>query len=46
MIRSKAVRVKGTDVIIRADRHLMARMLVVAQARSMDLRKVLTHELG
>ena len=32
--------------MIKADRNLMARMLVAAQTRDLDLRLVLSHELG
>ena len=46
VLRKKIVKVKGKDIVVRADRHLMARMLVVAQSRKMDLQEVLTHELG
>ena len=34
------------NVIIKADRNLFARLLVIGQSRQMDLRNLLTHELG
>ena len=34
------------NVMIRADRNLFARLLVIGQSRQMDLRYLLTHELG
>ena len=34
------------NVIIRADRNLFARLLVIGQSRQMDLKELLTHELG
>ena len=34
------------NVIIRADRNLFARLLVIGQSRQMDLKDLLTHELG
>ena len=46
MNQQKTVKVKGQDVIVRADRNLMVRMLVVAQTRAMDLCEVLCYELG
>lgn len=46
MTKAKAVKVSGREVIVRADSHLFARMLVVAQTREMELKEVLTYELG
>ena len=46
MLKTKSMKVRGKDIIIQADKHLMARMLVVAQNRSRDLRNVLAYELG
>ena len=46
MLQTKSVKMGTTNVTVRADRHLMARMLVVAQNRSMDLHHVLSYELG
>ena len=40
------VRAAGRDVIIKADRNLFARLLVIAKSRQIDMREVLTHELG
>lgn len=34
------------NVIIKVDRNLFARLLVIGQSRQMDLRDLLTHELG
>ena len=46
MSKRKTVRITGRDVIVQADRSLFARMLVVAQSRCFDLRRVLSYELG
>jgi hypothetical protein len=40
------VKISGRDVMIKADRNLFARLLVVAQTRSMDLREVFKYSLG
>ena len=40
------MKVKGRDLIARADRTFFARMLVIAQRRSMDLRRVFQFSLG
>ena len=37
---------EGRAVILRADRNLFARLLVIGQSRQMDLRQLLVHELG
>lgn len=37
---------EGTTVILKADRNLFARLLVIGQSRKMDLRELLVHELG
>ena len=37
---------QGQEGVLHADHHLMARFLVVAQTRQMDLRQVLSYELG
>ena len=37
---------KGQEVIVRADRNLFARLLIVAQTRSLYMRDVLCYELG
>ena len=37
---------EGRDVILRTDRNLFARLLVIGQSRQMDLRQLLVHELG
>lgn len=34
------------NVIIRADRNLLARLLVIGRSRQMDLKDLLTYELG
>ena len=36
----------GRTVILKADRNLFARLLVIGQSRKMDLRELLVHELG
>ena len=41
-----SVRAGSSNVILRANRDLFARLLVIAQSRQMDLRHLLTHELG
>ena len=46
LLKSKSVKVKGHEVIVRADRHLFARLLVVALTRALNLREVLCYELG
>jgi hypothetical protein len=40
--------VKAADkiVLLKADRNLFARLLVIAQCRKMDIRQLLYHELG
>lgn len=40
------VKITGKDVMIKADRNLFTRLLVVAQKRSMDLRNVFEYSLG
>ena len=37
---------RGQEVVLHADHHLMARFLVVTQTRKMDLRQGLSYELG
>lgn len=37
---------EGSAVILRTDRNLFARLLVIGQSRQMDLRQLLVHELG
>ena len=44
--KKASVRARGSNVILRADRNLFARLLVIGQSRQMDLRELLTHELG
>ena len=46
MNQQKTVKVKGQDVIVRADHNLMVRMFVVAQTWAMDLREVLCYGFG
>ena len=46
LTKQKPVAVHSGEIIVRADRDLFARLLVVAQGRSLDLRKVLCYELG
>ena len=40
LTKTKSVNVKGKDVVVHADRGFFARLLVLAQSRSMDLRRV------
>ena len=40
------VKVSGKDIMVKADRDLFARLLVVAQRRSMDLSEVFQYSLG
>lgn len=42
----KQVTTGGRDIVIKADRNLFARLLVIGQHRQMDLREILAHELG
>ena len=44
--RKTSVTAGDKNVMIRADRNLFARLLVIGQSRQMDLRYLLTHELG
>ena len=46
VVQKKKSKVKGQEIMIKTDRNLMARMLVAAQTRDLDLRLVLSHELG
>lgn len=46
LTRTKSVKVGNQNVVLKADRNLFARMIVVAQARNLDLREVLKHSLG
>jgi hypothetical protein len=47
-IFSVKTKVSKTDknTILKADRHLFARLLVIAQSRQLNMRDVLRHELG
>ena len=45
-ICTNKVRFKGKDVIIKADRNLFARMIVIAQSRELDMHYVFAHPLG
>ena len=42
----KTVNQGGKSFVLRADRNLFARLLVIGQSRQIDLRDLLTHELG
>ena len=44
--KKASVRARGRNLILRADRNLFARLLVIGQSRQMDLRELLKHELG
>ena len=45
-ICTNKVRFKGKDVIIKANRNLFARMIVIAQSRELDMHDVFAHPLG
>jgi len=42
----KTVNQGGKSFVLRADRNLFARLLVIGQSREIDLRDLLTHKLG
>ena len=42
----KTVNQGGKSFVLQADRNLFARLLVIGQSRQIDLRDLLTHELG
>ena len=44
--KKTSVTARDRNVMIRADRNLFARLLVIGQSRQMDLRCLLSHELG
>ena len=44
--KRKSVLTKGKNVVLHADRNLFARLLVIGQSRKMDIKDLLTHELG
>ena len=44
--KRKSVTTKGKNVVLQADRNLFARLLVIGQSREMDIKDLLTHELG
>ena len=44
--KSSSLSKEGKTVILRADRNLFARLLVIGQSRKVDLRKLLVYELG
>lgn len=44
--KKTSVNKDGKTVILKADRNLFARLLVIGQSRKMDLRELLVHELG
>ena len=44
--KKRSVAAGDINVIIRADRNLFARLLVIGQSRQMDLKDLLMHELG
>lgn len=41
-----SVKIRGKEVMLKADRNLFARLLIAAQTRNMDLREVFSHSLG
>ena len=44
--KKSSLTVGDKNVVIRSDRNLFARLLVIGQSRHMDLRELLIHELG
>ena len=40
------VKIGGNEVIIKADRDLFARLIIIAQSRDLDLREVFSYSLG
>lgn len=46
LVKASHMKVKGKEVVVRADRNFFARLLVIAQSRAMDLRQVLKYSLG
>ena len=46
LVNTRRLQVPGRDVMVRVDRNLFARLLVVAQTRELDLQQVLCYELG
>ena len=42
----KSVKVKGRDVIVKADRSFFCKLVIIAKARDLDLYDVYSHELG
>lgn len=46
LLTTKQIKSMGKDVVLKADRGLFARMIVMAQNRQMDMRAVLTYPLG
>ena len=46
MLKCSAVKVDKVNMVLKADRGLFARMVVMAQTRLLNLRQVLTFELG
>lgn len=46
MCKKKVVKSKGKEIILRADRSLFGRIIVMAQQRSISMEDVLSHPLG
>ena len=46
LLKTKQVKSVRKDVVLKVDRGLFARMIVIAQNRQMDMRAVLTYALG
>ena len=44
--KKSTIKQGGKEVIIKADRNLFARLIVIGQSRQIDLRDLLAHELG
>ena len=46
LVKSKKTKSAGADVVIKADRGLFAKMIVIAQRRQMNMQEVLKYPLG
>ena len=46
MNKKQVVKASGKEVILKADRSLFGRIIVVAQGRNLHMEDVLTHPLG
>ena len=44
--KTKTVKAGGAEVVLRADRNLFARMILIAESRKLSMKNVLAHPLG